>query len=290
MTNEARKMTFQEFQQSRVWSNDLGASLSFMTFEDEPKAQGNVYLETLYIDKVADHWPEGVRREGAWSLEIANQHWATNDLTMLEARLYDYAVHEGYIKRSEISDQEIATAIRMSDLDNACAFLQVLMGIEDGGLAGAFFASFDWVNASQAERENMIRRWLDAENHTAEARLIVADKIRHIYDPHSHSHVMVAHPKMPAEHQHVEWAWAGTHEIVLHMGERVWIAGCYAHEGHADVKRVREHSEDEGGGYSPDGSCILSIPADWCSYYSHVEAEGIELCREADERLLRYAR
>ena len=48
-----------------------------------------------------------------------------------------------------IRDGDIANAIGMDDLDDACRFLQDLAGISDGGIAAVCFSDldFNWAKA-----------------------------------------------------------------------------------------------------------------------------------------------
>ncbi len=64
-----------------------------------------------------------------------------------------------------IRDSDIATAVAMNDLDEACAFLQGIAGITTGDVAAACFSdvTFDWSRSGLAEREAMIRNWLRTE-------------------------------------------------------------------------------------------------------------------------------
>lgn len=111
------------------------------------------------------------------------------------------------------------------------------------------------------------------------------------YDYTQHTHVLVNHPKCPIpgfahekspdEPYWVDDAWRGTFEIALFVGTHVWITSSYAAEGHPDVVRV-------GKKYGPNGECILAVPTAWCRFYTPAEAEGIEMCIDADDRLLSY--
>ena len=109
------------------------------------------------------------------------------------------------------------------------------------------------------------------------------------YDPHIHTFVTVNHPKNP-KGDGTGWdneGWRGCFEIVLHTGKHVWVPASCWHEGHPDVKRVGDSRDN---GYDDNGCCILSVPAEWCQYYTNEEAHSIEMCIDADERLLSYAR
>ena len=69
------------------------------------------------------------------------------------------------INLDAIRESDIATALGMDDLDAACAHLQGIAGITDGGVAGQVFSdvNFDWRTADRAARERMVRAWLRAE-------------------------------------------------------------------------------------------------------------------------------
>jgi hypothetical protein len=58
----------------------------------------------------------------------------------------------------------------MDDLDGACAYLQGIAGITDGGIAAVCFSdvTFDWARSGLHEREAMIRNWLQTERAYAE--------------------------------------------------------------------------------------------------------------------------
>jgi len=65
----------------------------------------------------------------------------------------------------KITDHDIAAAVAIDDLDSACAMLQAIAGIADGGVAGVVFSDidFDWPTATAKGREAMIRHWLATE-------------------------------------------------------------------------------------------------------------------------------
>jgi hypothetical protein len=79
----------------------------------------------------------------------------------------------------------------------------------------------------------------------------------------------------------------GVYPIVLDTGKYVWISATYNEEKPEGVVQVGDGRDN---GFSRDGCCVLSVPADWCTFYSPEEAEGIMQCIEADARLLSYAR
>lgn len=84
-------MTFAQFQESRVWFDDLADMPDWQYERDEP-SPGYRYLDTLlYIDKLTSG-----ERAGQFDLVIGNQEWVDSDLSKLERHLYDFAVREGY--------------------------------------------------------------------------------------------------------------------------------------------------------------------------------------------------
>ncbi len=90
-------MTFQEFQATRQWSADIGAHINDSHWEDDSvPPQGWIYLDYLYIEVVANHWPEDARNQGNWYLILGREEYISNDLEMLERTLFNWAVDEGY--------------------------------------------------------------------------------------------------------------------------------------------------------------------------------------------------
>ena len=90
-------MTFQEFQATRVWSDNLAADVQSANWEDSGTPKGNRYLGSLYIDQVQEHWPESAQGKGKWHLLIERDEWITDDLESLERKLYDFAISAGYM-------------------------------------------------------------------------------------------------------------------------------------------------------------------------------------------------
>jgi hypothetical protein len=89
-------VTFEQFQATRTWSDDLSVQIPDVRVDTEPQAKGNVYLGCLYIERIQPDWPDCTKAEGNWYLLLNNAEWITYDLTLLERKLYDWAVSEGY--------------------------------------------------------------------------------------------------------------------------------------------------------------------------------------------------
>ncbi len=68
------------------------------------------------------------------------------------------------ININAITESDIATAIAMDDIDDACSYLQDIAGITDGGIAADCFSdvNFDWAR-DVTKRERMTRDWLATE-------------------------------------------------------------------------------------------------------------------------------
>jgi hypothetical protein len=90
------QMTFAEFQATRRYCADLGEAIADARWQGEPPAKGNLYLDALYIEEVQAHWPDEAKAQGKWHLLIGRDEWISDDLTMLEKHLYDFAMEEGY--------------------------------------------------------------------------------------------------------------------------------------------------------------------------------------------------
>lgn len=84
-------MTFEQFQATRKWSDNLATSVpADFYFGDMP---GQVYAESLYIEAA-----EGIEgATGEYLLTIGN-HQKFGELEALERDLYDFAVSEGIIE------------------------------------------------------------------------------------------------------------------------------------------------------------------------------------------------
>jgi len=91
-------MTLDEFRATGRDCDDLGEALQDALWENEPApARGRLYLDVLYIErKPVRGWPNG--RPEEWSLLIGRDDWLSDDLTELEAKLYEFAVDEGFCR------------------------------------------------------------------------------------------------------------------------------------------------------------------------------------------------
>lgn len=101
-------MTFEQFQATRRYSENIGAAISDARWEGEPPAKGYLYLDVLYIEEVQPHWPDAAKARGKWHLLIARDEWITDDLETLERKLYDWAASEGYFEGKDSIEAESA--------------------------------------------------------------------------------------------------------------------------------------------------------------------------------------
>jgi hypothetical protein len=66
------KMTFEEFQATRRWSEDLATDASSDNWETGVTRKGNLYIDRLYVGHVEPDWPADARAEGEWYLLLNN--------------------------------------------------------------------------------------------------------------------------------------------------------------------------------------------------------------------------
>jgi hypothetical protein len=84
-----------------------------------------------------------------------------------------------------------------------------------------------------------------------------------------------------------DYLFHGPMPIVLDTGDYVWIGATYSDENDAiGIKRV---GDTRSSGYDINGGCVLSVPAEWCTFHSDEEAHQIMECMKADEDLLAQA-
>ena len=83
------------------------------------------------------------------------------------------------------------------------------------------------------------------------------------------------------------WLFDGHPVLVVHdTSDRVWIGCSYADDLPSEVKPV---GDTLNNGYDVVGNRIVSVPAEWCTFVSDEDAENIESCIDADDRLRGYA-
>lgn len=100
-------LTFDQFLASRTECANLGAVLDDASLMGRP---GFLYLDALYIE----HIPTGNMTPDEFMLVIGNQQYVNADIEVLEPKLYDFAVSEGYT--DEAGD---AIAQRIADMQEA---------------------------------------------------------------------------------------------------------------------------------------------------------------------------
>ena len=57
-------MTFEQFQATRRYCEDIGAVIADARWDGEPPAKGYLYLDALYIEEVQAHWPDAAKARG----------------------------------------------------------------------------------------------------------------------------------------------------------------------------------------------------------------------------------
>lgn len=86
-------MTFEEFQATRKWSDDIATAIGSAQWGDDGTACGQIYAGSLYIES-ALHIDSAT---GKYVLTIGNVQ-KFGDLEALERDLYDFAQSEGYLE------------------------------------------------------------------------------------------------------------------------------------------------------------------------------------------------
>jgi hypothetical protein len=88
-------MTFGEFQATGCDCDDLVAKFGDVCWAQDEKPHGRVYVDSLWIaERPVAGWPNG--RPERWSLLIGRDDWLTDDLALVERKLYEFACDEGY--------------------------------------------------------------------------------------------------------------------------------------------------------------------------------------------------
>ena len=88
-------MTFEQFQNTRQWCEDLSTRLPGEVLREDSK--GYVYCGSFFIED-ATAWPESApgHGQGHWFTVIGRAEYQSDDLEQIERQLYGFAVSEGY--------------------------------------------------------------------------------------------------------------------------------------------------------------------------------------------------
>lgn len=84
-----------------------------------------------------------------------------------------------------------------------------------------------------------------------------------------------------------KYLFHGPMPIVLDTGNFVWINASYADEN--DKIGIKRVGDTRSSGYDINGGCILSVPAEWCTFHDDNEAHQIMQCIDDDDNLLAQA-
>jgi hypothetical protein len=118
MADTIPTMTLQEFGRTRRYIADLGEALGDEHWDGDPvPAAGFVYADgRLYIELVQEHWPDFAREQGGWCLTLGNVQYVTNDLSKLEAQLYEFATDQEYVREPGVDPVDAAVDRELAKL------------------------------------------------------------------------------------------------------------------------------------------------------------------------------
>ncbi len=90
-------LSFELFQGTREACADIGAVISADMGREKP-VSGNLYLGTFYIEAVDSDWFDSATAlaRGKWYLILERDELISDDLEMLERKLYEFAVASGH--------------------------------------------------------------------------------------------------------------------------------------------------------------------------------------------------
>lgn len=88
-------ISFADFQAGRRGVDDLGAAINADLDGVRP---GYAYPGNLYIEYVTTLWSKAHER-GRYMLILKNDDWISDDLTLLERKLYEFGIDEGLLKK-----------------------------------------------------------------------------------------------------------------------------------------------------------------------------------------------
>jgi hypothetical protein len=138
-------MTFEQFQASKTWCDDLPNEL-VNSNEGERKPRGWLYVGSLYVEQVTNEWPENCRDEGGWYLLLERDEWITDDLEALERKLYAWAMSSGWAD------------VGINDLIGEYETWNKINGL-DLGSADEHLFDEDLTDAQRAWLRNFSARW-----------------------------------------------------------------------------------------------------------------------------------
>lgn len=92
-------MTFAQFQATRAECADIGAKIGA---DFGGLVSGLLYAGDLYIEKMQGNFAAA----GAYQLVIFNENYVSDDLAMLERKLYEFGRDEGYCGTLETATRE----------------------------------------------------------------------------------------------------------------------------------------------------------------------------------------
>ncbi|HET6927456.1 MAG TPA: hypothetical protein VFI48_11470 [Hyphomicrobiaceae bacterium] len=104
-------MTYEQFLATRKWSENLLIDCEPYAANNSEQSDyvqsGYIYCDSLFIEATEAWWPEGARDQGKWHLLLERDEYITDDLDMLQRRLYRWAISAGYGDESDEGAKQI---------------------------------------------------------------------------------------------------------------------------------------------------------------------------------------
>ena len=123
-----------------------------------------VFDDDAFIE-VGPHkcWPGAVGRTVLKVVYGIEEEWfSCSEFTKAAALLWDMHSESNYEGGLTVFET-MRRCVRMDDLDAACARIQDLLGVTDGGLAAMHLDEDDWAAADWEERMDMFRHYVRVE-------------------------------------------------------------------------------------------------------------------------------
>jgi hypothetical protein len=105
-----------------------------------------------------------VEIDSPWEVQFTAPREVLESMLRTHWDMDDDEIAEAFQHPAErITDDMLADAVKIDDLDEAVASVMDQVGITEGGVAGMVFASQEWADASEEDRLALMNEWRDQE-------------------------------------------------------------------------------------------------------------------------------